>query len=102
MNTCVVPFMEFRDTWGEGDGGRLARCWKLFMPHFIAAGHSKYALDVKLQMQVSAFLSPNLAHQVMWNRFINTRGGLGRNFTGDLYNEYVNMMLKHIITTYLT
>ena len=48
------------------------------MPHFIAAGHTKYALDaLKLQMQVNATLSPNLAHQVMWNRFVNTRGGGG-------------------------
>ena len=90
--------MEFRDAWGEGDGGRVVRCWKLFMPHFIAAGHTKYALDaLRLQMQVNATLSPNLAHQVMWNRFVNTRGGLGRNIPGDLHNEHVNKLMKHII-----
>ena len=89
--------MEFRDAWGEGDGGRVMQCWKLYMPHFIAAGHTKYALDaLKLQMQVNATLSPNLAHQVKWNRFVNTRGvgggGLGRNIPGDLHNEHVNKL----------
>lgn len=29
--------MEFRDTWGEGDGNRVLRCWRLFLPHFIVS-----------------------------------------------------------------
>lgn len=90
--------MEFRDAWGTGDGERVLRCWKLFMPHFKAAGHTKYALQaLRLQMQVNVTLSPNLAHQVMWNRFVNVRGGIGRNIPCDLYNEHVNKLLKHII-----
>ena len=36
-------FMEFRDAWAEGDGDRVVRCWKLFLPHFRAAGCTKYA-----------------------------------------------------------
>ena len=91
MHACCVISVP-----SEGDGGRVMQCWKLYMPHFIAAGHTKYALDaLKLQMQVNATLSPNLAHQVMWNRFVNTRGGLGRNIPGDLHNEHVNKLLKH-------
>ena len=90
--------MEFRDAWGEGDGERVIRCWKLLMPLFKSAGHSKYALQaLGLQMQINVTLSPNLAHQVMWNRFVNVRGGLGRNIPYDLYNEHVNKLLKHII-----
>ena len=39
------------------------------MPHFKAAGHTKYALEaLRLLMQVNITLSPNLAHQVMWHR----------------------------------
>ena len=90
--------MEIRDAWGEGDGERMVRCWKLLLPHFKAAGHTKYALQaLRLQMQVYVTLSPNLAHQVMWNRFVNVRGGLGRNIPCDLHNEHVNKLLKHII-----
>ena len=89
--------MEFRDAWAEGDGGRVVRCWRLFMPHF-KAGHTKYALEaLRLLMQVNITLSPNLAHQVMWHRCVNTKGGLGRNIPCDLHNEHVNKLLKHII-----
>ena len=34
---------------------------------------------LRLQFQVKALLSPHLAHQVLWNRLVNTKGGLGRN-----------------------
>ena len=36
--------IEFRDAWAEGDGERVHRCWKLFLPHFRASGHTKYSL----------------------------------------------------------
>lgn len=90
--------MEFRDAWGEGDGERVVRCWKLFMPHFKAARHHKYALEaLTLQMQVNITLSPNLAHQVKWNRFVNARGGLGKNIPCDLFLEHTVKLMKQII-----
>lgn len=88
---------EIRDAWAEGDGERIVRCWRLFMPHFKAAGCTKYALEaLRLQIQLET-LSPNLAHQVKWHRFVNTRGGLGMNIPCDLYNEHVNKLVKTII-----
>lgn len=76
--------MEFRDAWAEGDGDRVVRCWKIFLPHFVQDGRRKYALEaLRLQFQVNAVLSPNLAHQVKWHRFVNTKGGLGRNIPCD-------------------
>lgn len=54
--------MEFRDAWAEGDGDRVVRCWKLFLPHFVANHHTKYALQaLRLQFQVSSYLSPQLS-----------------------------------------
>ena len=89
--------MEFRDAWREGDGDRVMRCWRLLMPHFKTAGCSKYALEaLSLQIQLQT-LSPNLAHQIKWHRFVNTRGGLGNNIPCDLYNEHVNKLVKLII-----
>lgn len=80
--------MEFRDAWAEGDGNRVLRCWKLFMPHFLASGCTKYSLQaLRLQFQVHCVLPPNVAHQIMWNRFVNIRGGIGRNIPFDL-TEY--------------
>ena len=88
---------EFRDAWGEGDGERVVRCWKFFMLHFKAAGHTKYGLEaLRLQFQLQV-LSASLAHQIMHHRFVNTRGGLGNNIPCDLYNEHVNKQVKIII-----
>ena len=90
--------MEFRDAWAEGNGDRMLRCWKLFMPHFKTSGSSKYALEaLRLQFQTSIVLSPNLAHQVRWNRFVNVKGGIGRNIPCDLFNEHMNKLIKNII-----
>lgn len=91
--------LEFRDACAEGDGQRVFRCWRLMLPHFKAAGRTKYSLEaLRLQFQVKAILSPQLAHQVLWDRFVNTRGGLGRNIQNDLYNEHIVKLVKNIIT----
>ena len=90
--------LEFRDACAEGDGERVHRCWRLLLPHFKASGRSKYSLEaLRLQLQVKALLSPQLAHQVQWNRFVNTRGGLGNNIQMDLYNEHIVRLVKKII-----
>ena len=90
--------MEFRDAWAEGDGERVLRCWRLFLPHFKQAGRVKYSLaSLNVQLQTMATLSPNAAHQVMWHRFINTKGGMGRNIPCDLHNEHINKQVKYII-----
>lgn len=88
---------EFRDAWAEGDGKRVVQCWRLCMPHFKATGCTKYSLEaLRLQIQLQT-VSPNLAHQITWHRFVNTRGGMGNNIPCDLYNEHVNKLVKIII-----
>ena len=68
------------------------------MPHFQADKRVKYSLEaLHLQFQVNAILSPNLAHQVKWHRFVNTKGGPGNNIPCDLHNEHVNKLIKGII-----
>ena len=90
--------MEYLYSWGHGDGKRSFRCWQLFLPHFHASGCTKYSLQALcLQFQVKCVLSPQLAHEIMWHRYVNTRGGLGRNIPCDLYNEHVNKLIKQII-----
>ena len=84
---------EFRDALAEGDGERVYRCWRLMLPHFKSTGRTKYSLEAK----VRAIASPRLAHQVKWDRFVNTHGGLGRNIPCDLYNEHVVRLVKDII-----
>ena len=90
--------MEFVDGWAEGDSERVFRCWRLFLPHFKAYNRTKYSIEaLRLQFQISAVLSPQLAHQIMWDRFVNTKGGIGNNIPCDLYNEFVNKTIKQII-----
>ena len=89
---------EFTDTWSEGDGERILRCWKIFMLHFHAERRTKYALEVlRLQLQL-ATLSPYLVHQLTWGRFVHTRGGPGMNIPCDLHNEHVNKLFKEVIS----
>ena len=119
--------MEFLDAWAEGDGDRIYRlahncitltslcldtkfrdtklftfindrCWHFLLPHFHSSGRTKYALQaLRLMFQCEGMLSPQLAHHVKWDRFVNTHGGLGRNIPCDLQNEHVNRLLKRII-----
>ena len=71
-----VPLAIF-DAWGEGDAERVYCCWRLFLPHFVAYHHTKYALQaLRLQFQVKGYLSQHLAHHVLWDRFINSKGGM--------------------------
>ena len=90
--------MEFLDAWAEGDGDRVYCCYRLFLPHFIIENCRKYALEsLRLQIQVKAMLSPHLAHYILWDRFINTKGGMGGNIPCDLHNEHMNKLLKGVI-----
>ena len=60
----------------------------------------QYALEsLRLQMQVKAILSPHLAQHIMWDRFINTRRGAGKNIPCHLHNKHVNRLIKYMITS---
>ena len=60
---------------------------------------AKYSLEaLLLQFQVEAISSPHLAHQILWHRFVNIRGGLGNIIQCDLYNEHMNRLIKEIIS----
>lgn len=90
---------EFRDAWAEGDGDRVYRCWRLMLPHFKSSGRTKYSWEaLRLQFQVKSCLTPQLSHQVVWDRFVNARGGSGKNIPMDLYNEHMVKLIKGIIT----
>ena len=92
--------LEFRDAVSEGDGERVYRCWRVMLPHFLASRRTKYSLEaLRLQFQVKALLPPYLAHQVLWHRFVNTRGGPGRNIQCDLHNEHINKLIKGTIVS---
>ena len=91
----------FRDAWKEGDGARTVRMWKFFLLYFKDDGRTKYALEAfRLGAQIVAMLSPRRAHQLIWNRTCNSKGGRGENVPLDLKNEYLNAIFKADLNTF--
>ena len=59
MLACYATMLvQLIDASNEGDGERVLRCWKLFLPHFYAARRTKYTLEtLNIQIQLIT-LSP--------------------------------------------
>ena len=77
--------------------------WKFFKLHFKTNGRIKYALEAfNLTAQINALLAPRLAHQLMWNRTCNAKGGKGKNKELDLHNEHINRVFKDNVNTFLS
>ena len=98
--TCEVLslgllFLNFKDSIREGDGDRILLMWKYFMLIFKAMGHKNYAAEaLTLLSQCHITLPQNLAEQLKWSRFINTRGLPGHNVSCDLHMEHLNRLVK--------
>ena len=91
-------YMEFADAIREGDGERVIRCWRYFMPVFRAAQCTNYACEsFNLLYQHLYVLSPRLSNQLMWSRFVNVHGRPGRNIPLDLHMEHLNRLAKDAI-----
>ncbi|XP_078659756.1 uncharacterized protein LOC144904617 [Branchiostoma floridae x Branchiostoma belcheri] len=87
-----------QDATKEGDGERIARCFRMALLFYKCYGHTKYAFHTLLFFaRVKALLPPSLAHSLLWNRFVNTKGGKGKNIAGDLRLEHMNNLLKSFL-----
>ena len=87
--------LELRDAIREGDGPRVIRCWKFMLLHWRHAKHTKYSLEaLHLLAAINATATARIAHELIWCRFINTRGVPGGNMPVDLYMEHLNRTLK--------
>lgn len=87
--------LELRDSIREGDGPRVIRCWKFMLLHWRHARHTKYSLEVlHLIAAIHSTASERIAHELIWCRFINTRGVPGGNIPIDLFMEHLNRTLK--------
>ena len=88
-------FLEFKDSIREGDGNRVLRVWKYFLLLFKASGRHNYAIEaLTLLTQYHLLLSPRLAEQLKWSRFVNVHGRPGLNISCDLHMEHLNRMAK--------
>ena len=87
------------DTVKEGDGERIIRCWRFFLLYYKASGRHKYALATFLLISnVTAVLSEQKSHRLIWNRTINTKGGAGKNISCDIRLEQWNRVTKELLS----
>ncbi len=76
----------------------MLRYWKFLLVLFKSTNHFNYAKEgVKLLLQHQYTLSKRKAAQIMWSRFVNTKGRPGCNMPCDLYMEHLNRRIKTIL-----
>lgn len=87
--------LDHNDAIKHGNGGRVIRLYKYFCLYFKVSNCLKYSFAMlQLQAQVSALLSPRLAHSLTWNRFVNHQGKADSNHPMDLEIEHDNKLFK--------
>lgn len=91
-------YFEFSDAIREGDGERVLRCWKYLLPIFLGTNRTNYSTEAfNLLFQHKYALSPRLARELLYTRFINTHGRPGKNIPADLHMEHLNKIAKDAI-----
>ena len=87
--------MEFVDGVREGDGERIIRCWRYFLPLFKYSDRTNYSVEAfTLLFEYEYALTPRMKQQVMWERTINVHGKPGKNVSMDLHMEHINKECK--------
>ena len=90
--------LEFNDSVHEGDGERLLTVWKFLVLIFRSARKTKYSLEgLILRIQAHVILPPRMKQQLLYSRFVNTKGTPGTNISMDLHLEHVNRVVKSAI-----
>ena len=88
-------YMEFRDAIKEGDGLCILRCYRYLLPIFKSSGRKNYAIEtLTLLLQHDYILSERQANELIWTRFVKTRGSPGSNIPNDLHCEHFNRLCK--------
>ena len=79
----------------EGDGLRVLRCYRYLLPIFKSSRRSNYSIEIlNFLVQHDYSLSERQAAELVWSRFINTRGQPGKNIPNDLHCEHLNRLCK--------
>lgn len=96
--TLGILYLNYKDAIKEGDGERVLTIWKYLLPIFRLSERRNYSVEVLLTLYNYYFVfSPRQAKQLLWSRFINTHGLIGRNIPADLHMEHLNRMCKEAI-----
>ena len=88
-------YMEFSDSIREADGFRVLRCWRYLMLIFKATQRKNYSIEaLNIICQYHFFMSQRQSSQLIWSRYINTRGIPGKNIPAGLFMEHLNRICK--------
>ena len=91
-------FLNFTDAIKHGDSKRYLRCMKFALMLLYKHKHTKYAYIIMcLFAKIQALLSEKEAYLLVSNRFINYKGGVGKNIPVDLHMEHINLVLKRFV-----
>ena len=93
--TLTLIWAEFEDAIREGDGLRVIQCWRFMLLIFKAANRTNYFKEaITLLVRYHSLLSPRQREQLVWSRFVNTKGKPGANKPCDLHIEHLNRTVK--------
>ena len=92
---------DFIDARKHGDGKRILKLYKFLLLYFKVDSRTKYSYQaLHLLAQVSFLLPPALSHELTWNRFVNTKGGINTNVELDRHLEHHNNYVKADLSQY--
>ncbi len=92
LTSLGLLLMEFIDGVREGDGERILRCWRYFLP---MSGRTNYSIEAfNLLFKYEYCFTPRMKEQLVWERTVNTHGKPGKNISMDLHMEHINRACK--------
>ena len=90
-------WLALHDSIKEGDGDHLVLHWKLLLVVFKSANRPNYGKQaVRLLLQHTHIFSERKRMQLMWSRFVSTKGLTGYNIPCDLHMEHLNRRIKSV------
>lgn len=89
--TLGLIWAAFHDATREGDGERIVDIWRHLLLIFRLSGRTNYAQEAAtLLTQLEYLVSPRMKYQMMYSRFVNVHGQIGKNVPCDLHMEHLN------------
>lgn len=91
--------MQMNDTEKEGDGERAIRNNKLLLLMFRTGSHAKkYAFEMlRMISKVKCQMTEQVAERTTHGRFVNWKGGKGKNCANDLKQEHLVKFTKKLV-----
>jgi hypothetical protein len=101
--TLVFTWYHYRDITREGDGERLLQLTPLLLQIFRGTRRYNYSKEItKFIVQCQYLSSERLRTQLLYSRYVNNHGRVGKNVACDLHMEHLNRYDKQLKKTFNT